>query len=74
MQADQRVWLVSDSSMIMSNFKPKPHKRAVLGHFNLLLTECCLLITFVNRLDPGQARQYVGPDLDPICLTLRWYS
>ena len=25
-------------------------------------------------MDPDQARQYVGPDLDPICLTLRWYS
>ena len=27
-----------------------------------------------NRLDPDQAQQNVGPDLDPICLTLRWYS
>ena len=26
---------------------------------------CCLLITFANSLDPDQARQYVGPDLDP---------
>ena len=24
-----------------------------------------LLITFANILDPDQARQYVGPDLDP---------
>ena len=31
-------------------------------------------VTFANRLDPDQARQNVGPDLDPICLTLRWYS
>ena len=29
-----------------------------------------LLITFANSLDPGQARQNVGPDLDPNCLTL----
>ena len=26
---------------------------------------CCLLITFANSLDPDQARQNVGPDLDP---------
>ena len=30
---------------------------------------CCLLITFVNSLDLDQARQNVGPDLDPNCLT-----
>ena len=34
---------------------------------------CCLLITFANSLDPDQARQNVGPDLDPNCLILRWY-
>ena len=28
-----------------------------------------LLITFANRLYPDQARQHVGPDLDPNCLT-----
>ena len=31
---------------------------------------CCLLITFANSLDPDQARENVGPDLDPSCLTL----
>ena len=30
----------------------------------------CLLISFANSLDPDQARQNVGPDLDPNCLTL----
>ena len=35
---------------------------------------CCLLITFANSLDPDQARQNIGPDLDPNCLTLWWYS
>ena len=30
---------------------------------------CYLLITFANSLDPDQARQHVGPDLDPYCLT-----
>ena len=29
---------------------------------------CCLLITFANRFVPDQARQNVGPDLDPNCL------
>ena len=31
---------------------------------------CRLLITFANSSDPDQARQNVGPDLDPNCLTL----
>ena len=35
---------------------------------------CHLLITFANSLDPDQARQNVGSDLDPNCLTLWWYS
>ena len=30
---------------------------------------CHLLMTFANSLDPDQARQNVGPDLDPNCLT-----
>ena len=35
---------------------------------------CRLMINLVNSLDPDQARQNVGPDLDPNCLALRWYS
>ena len=35
--------------------------------------KCYLLITFAKSLDQGQARQNVGPDLDPNCLTLWWY-
>ena len=34
---------------------------------------CRLLIIFGNSLDPNQARQNVGPDLDKTCLTLWWY-
>ena len=44
--------------------------------FNSLLARadfCCLLITFANSLDPDQAQQNVGPDLDPNCLTSGWY-
>ena len=33
-----------------------------------------LLIIYANSLDPDQARQNFGPDLDPNCLTLWWYS
>ena len=29
-----------------------------------------LLTAFANSLDPDQAQQNVGPDLDPNCLTL----
>ena len=39
--------------------------------FNLTSDEFChLLITFVNSLDPDQARQKVSPDLDLNCFTL----
>ena len=31
---------------------------------------CHLLINFANSLDPEQARQNVGPDLDANCFTL----
>ena len=34
----------------------------------------CLLINFANSLNPDQARQKVGPYLDPNCLTIWWYS
>ena len=39
---------------------------------NVILLTLYLLVssTFANRLDPDQARQNVGPDLDPNCLTL----
>ena len=29
----------------------------------------CLLITFANSLDRDQAQHFVGPDLDPKCLS-----
>ena len=43
---------------------PDTNSFPVSGNF------CRLLITFANSLDPDQARQNVGPDLDPNCLTL----
>ena len=43
-------------------------------HTLLFISQCHLLLTFANSLDLDQARQNVGPDLGPICLTLRWHS
>ena len=37
---------------------------------NSLPTECRLLKTFANSLDPDQARQNVELDMGPNCLTL----
>ena len=34
---------------------------------------CLLLITFSKGLDLDQDRQYVSPDLDPSCLTLKYF-
>ena len=35
----------------------------------LTLCPLCLLIAFAKSLDPDQARQNVGSDLDPNCMT-----
>ena len=41
-----------------------------LAKFSLcLLVLCADSDVFTNSLDPDQARQNVGPDLDPNCLT-----
>ena len=40
----------------------------------LFISWCHLLITFANSLDPDQAQENVGHDLDPNYLTLCWYS
>ena len=45
----------------------------VLNSLHARSNFCCLLVTFANSLDPDQARQNVGPDLDPNCLTPLWY-
>ena len=47
----------------------------MLGHgdfnsFPASVNFCRLLITLANSLEPDRARQNVGPDLDPNCLTL----
>ena len=50
------------------------HANNIKCIFQLCVYVCCLLITFAISLDPDQARQSVGPDLDPNRLTLWWYS
>ena len=40
-------------------------------YIHVLPAQCRLLITFANSLDPDQARQNVGPDLDPNFDTLK---
>ena len=37
------------------------------------LLYCRLLITFANSLEPDQARQNIGLDLDQNCLTLKLF-
>ena len=46
----------------------------IIIDFLTLCLQCRLLITFENILVADQARQNVGPDLDPNCLTLSCYS
>ena len=50
----------------------KKYQARSLSVFNSLPASdnfCHLLITFANSMDPDQARQNVGPDLDQNCLT-----
>ena len=42
---------------------------SVFNSLHASVNFCHPLITFANSLDPDQARQNVGPDLDPNCLT-----
>ena len=39
-------------------------------HSQSVLSSCCLLMIFVNSLDPDQARQNTAHDLDPSRFTL----
>ena len=36
----------------------------------LFIYKCHQLVTFANSLEPDQAQHFVGPNLDPNCLTL----
>ena len=60
----QTVW---HSESVLEMFS----KRLIVLTFYFAVGDFCrLLINFANSLDPDQARQNVGPDLDPNRLTL----
>ena len=54
--------------------KVNPPTLACLNSFPASGDFCRLLITFANSLDPDQARQNIGPVLNPNCFTLLGYS
>ena len=41
--------------------------------FNSLPLGATFVVCFANTLDPDQIQQNVWPNLDPNCLTPRWY-
>ena len=73
-----RISICHDTSLLFrtncrhQNFSRLPDYRLfhfVVRHFTLYLP-VMTVDDFANSLDPDQARQNVGPDLDPNCLTL----
>ena len=59
------------SSLRMSITNKGPFQSSIALTLSPLVAAFCRpLITFANSMDPDQARQNVGPDLDPNCLTL----
>ena len=74
---NERLWAITHTHTVMTQIpsvaRSQPETlwsevRDTSGDF------CRLLITFANSLDPDQAWQNVGPDLNPNCLTFWWYS
>ena len=45
--------------------EPSVSRQAQQAVVLIRFCQCCLLINFANNLDPDQAQQNVGPDLDP---------
>ena len=54
--------------MVSNDFSAGHNSLPACVNFNHLLK------TFASSLDPDQAQQNVGPDLDPNCLSLLLYS
>ena len=69
LSADDRVKTCVNPSSDTINLQ-----QTTFSYFDVFIFCYHLLIAFANSLNPDQARQNVGPDLDPICLILRWYS
>ena len=72
-----KYWIQSkkedkDQESIQSSTTPDPGYQweSDISRQTGRIDQVLLLITFANSLDPDQARQNVGPDLDPNCLTL----
>ena len=56
----------------------KPDKTTITEQHHIWPTlsdeeSSCLLITFAHSLEPDQAQQNIGSDLDANCLTHGWY-
>ena len=43
----------------------------LLNYFSACGIFCCLLIPFANSLNPDQAQQNVGPDLDTLIVLMK---
>ena len=52
------------TSCLLSCISSRSEKDILFNSFPTSRDFCRLLITFANSLDPDQARQNVGPDLD----------
>ena len=75
-QSDQGLQVSDTDKCFVSSSHDNQHfvsEGESLLRINSLPTECHLLITFTNMLDPDQARQNIRPDLGPIC-PLSWCS
>ena len=62
-------WQKSWSQMKLTLAKVLSRSRSVFNSLSASGNFRHLLIQFANSLDPDQARQNVGPDLDPNCST-----
>ena len=58
---------IKQVSVIQLKMTPFVTEISLFNSFPVICEFCHLLITFANSLDSDQARQNVGPDLDPNC-------
>ena len=72
MDIEWQPWHVESTHglLLVQTFTARITTNASVEKQDLISCQCCLLIIFANGLDPDQAPQHVGPDLDPNCFTL----
>ena len=72
MDIEWQPWHVESTHglLLVQTFPARITTNASVEKQDLISCQCCLLIIFANGLDPDQAPQHVGPDLDPNCFTL----